>query len=558
MKHFKLITGFVLIVFFSIFLMSGPAEANQQYYSVQNHLVRWFEFKEDPFLIDDIEVNLKSKQKLDGFYRQRSFDPIWTTDEGLEDFSRDFIELLKKSSEKGLFPAEYYVEEIDLLISELFNTNDDYYKAQLLTRLDLMLTDSFFVYLTDILSGRIDREEEKRVWLKDDLNINLKKILNEVYVEQDIENIFPINENLDIRIPEYKIILENLSLYQQAQNGGGWSNISGGDILRSGDRGERVKQLRERLQNEPGQWLSLESDNPDYFDQELQRAVFNFQQKHGLLLTGQVGENTLQALNKTAEEIIKTMKINLERIRWLYQNAQETYIIANSPSFSMQFVHRGEEVTRERTIIGKKNRPTPVFSSYITSIVFNPRWYIPESIAVNDYLPHVKEDISYLEERNVKVYQETDSGFQEVNPEEIDWEEQYENELEYYFWQEAGPWNALGDVIFQSPNNYHVYMHDTPEQYLFENQIRSFSSGCVRVQNAINLAEYFVEHFAEQEWEEIQEIRNENNETVINLQERIPLHFTYFSVWVSAGDQIRIYDDVYEKDEYLKEIYFNQ
>ena len=225
MKHFKLITGFVLIVFFSIFLMSGPAEANQQYYSVQNHLVRWFEFKEDPFLIDDIEVNLKSKQKLDGFYRQRSFDPIWTTDEGLEDFSRDFIELLKKSSEKGLFPAEYYVEEIDLLISELFNTNDDYYKAQLLTRLDLMLTDSFFVYLTDILSGRIDREEEKRVWLKDDLNINLKEILNEVYVEQDIENIFSINENLDIRIPEYKIILENLSLYQQAQNGGGWSNI---------------------------------------------------------------------------------------------------------------------------------------------------------------------------------------------------------------------------------------------------------------------------------------------------------------------------------------------
>ncbi|MFW6308652.1 MAG: L,D-transpeptidase family protein [bacterium] len=545
----------VLIFIFMITFIPGKTSANEHYFSLQNHLVRWFEFEENPFYLQINSSRLQSADLIYEYYQSRGFKPVWNNRKGINPWAEEFLEILEDSWQDGLFPEEYHLTSIRLLKIDLKNADNGYTRSKILSQIDLLLTDAFFVFISDLMSGRIDPDDEERIWVDKNLEKKLMNLLNKVDEKEDPDYIAEIIKKEINFLPEYDFLKEALARYRDAKEQGGWPLIEGEEFLRPGDEGKRVKTLRQRLQLEPDIGSELDTDD-DHYDQQLQKAVFNFQSRYGLVLTGMLDENTLQALKISVQEVIDQIIINMERMRWLSQDPEGTYVVANVPSYNLQFVKEGEHIREERTIVGTEYRQTPSFSTAISRLVFNPRWYIPRSIAVKDYLPHVKEDISYLEEKNVRVYENSDSGFTEVDPETIDWDEVTKDNFDLYFWQDSGPWNALGDVIFQSPSSNHIYIHDTSNQDLFENRVRTFSSGCVRVHNAMKLAEFFIEHFTDKSQEDMKEILERGKETSVSLNQRIPLHFTYFTSWITPRGSVLILDDIYDKDDKLQEIYF--
>ena len=249
---------------------------------------------------------------------------------------------------------------------------------------------------------------------------------------------------------------------------------------------------------------------------------------------------------------INELKINLERWRWLDRNPGDRHILVNQPSSHLDVFEGEERVISMKTIIGMPERPTPDISSRMTHLVLSPRWYIPESIAVQDHLPDIKEDIDYLDERNFQVYEREGDRFKTVDPEEIDWEEKGPDNFPYYLWQDAGPANALGRVVFRFPNQQHIYLHDTPDRHLFQEDNRSYSSGCVRLEKPMELTYYLLKDKENWHPARIQDKIEERDETQVNLSEPIDIHLTYFTAIPDYDSgEIKYYEDIYERNPEL-------
>lgn len=244
--------------------------------------------------------------------------------------------------------------------------------------------------------------------------------------------------------------------------------------------------------------------------------------------------------------------INLERWRWLPRNLGREHILVNQPSFNLK-LFADDEITMEmKTVVGMPERPTPDINSQLTHLVLSPRWYIPESIAVQDHLPEIKEDQSYLQQRNFRVYEHDGDRYREVDPDEVNWEEKNSNNFPYYLWQDAGPANALGRVIFRFPNQKQIYLHDTPDRHLFEEEQRDYSSGCIRLEKPMALTYYLLRE--DDNWDEnrIQEKIDNRDETQVNLPTPVNLYLTYFTaIPESNSDEIAYRDDLYERNEDL-------
>lgn len=537
-----LFIAFIVLFFIILFnpIINGADEPSQ----LQEKLYKWFEIA-NPFYMEKYNIVLYSEKIMHDYYNENNFKPVWVTDTGVKKIARDFIDILQDSRKEGFFPGEYNLDVIKHLILHEEKLED-------LTFIDLLLTNTFFIYTSDKISGRLSLDKQERVWVKENDKIDLKNLLSKVIKKNDI---YQIN-NIVPRLPEYKYLKEMLGQYRKISEDGGWPSLEKDVILEPGDSGKQVEILYKRLKKEPGQLVELKEQDQQDFDRKLQRAVFNFQQRYGLVLTGKVDEDTRKTLNLSSSDIVDKIVINLERLRYLNQNPQGPYIIVNIPEFKLSFIENGERIWGERVVVGTRERKTPTFSTEITGLHFNPRWYIPHSIAVKDFLPRQKEDSSYFDEKHIRVYKKNNSRFYEVAPESLDWQELNKENFDYYLWQDSGPWNALGNVIFRSPNDQHIYIHDTPDKYLFNYRVRTNSSGCVRVQNALKMAEYIVENFMNISKEDMDKILESKEEVQISLEKKIPLHFMYLTVWANKDKELRILRDIYDKDEKIKKHYF--
>lgn len=252
---------------------------------------------------------------------------------------------------------------------------------------------------------------------------------------------------------------------------------------------------------------------------------------------------------------ITELIVNLERWRWLPRNLGEEHILVNQPSFNLKFFENNEIIMEMKTVVGTPERPTPNINSRLTHLVLSPRWYIPNSIAVQDHLPEIKEDQSYLDQRNFRVYEHDGERYREVDPDEINWEEKNKDNFPYYLWQDAGPANALGRVIFRFPNQQQIYLHDTPDRHLFAENIRAYSSGCIRLEKPLELTYYLLREDQEWDRDRIQEKIENRDETQVNLPEPVDIYLTYFTaIPDSETGQITYHDDLYERNENLRNI----
>ncbi|MGB7292696.1 MAG: L,D-transpeptidase family protein [Thermodesulfobacteriota bacterium] len=497
-----------------------------------------------PIIVMVGETTTQLSDQVPKFYELQNFQPVWTNNSTVLPQANSFIKIIKEAENEGLEPSDYHLKGINVYLNEIQKGKDSV-DPHMLAQFDLLLTDAFILYVSHLINGRIEPQGVDLTWLKNHSNVDFGKIMDLSLGSNQFQNVISNYEN-----PLYIRLRTALLKYKIIQANGGWPLIPSGPKVEKGQRGERIKILRERL-TISGDLNAESTVNSDIYDENVASAVRKFQRRHGLADDGIVGPNTLAELNVPVEKRIEQITINMERYRWMPRNIGSRYIAVNIPSFHLDVIQEGKTVLTMPVVVGKPYWNTPLFSADMRYIILNPYWNIPRSIALEETLPKIHADPEYLSKRNIRVLRGWTDGSTEIDPSTIDWSQVNNNNLKYRFRQNPGPSNPLGRVKFMLPNNYNVYLHDTSQKNLFKKQRRDLSHGCIRVENPLGLAEYVLS--TEPGWtkERIEsEIRKGKSQSII-LPDPIPVYLVYFTAWVDDHGDVHFRHDVYGRDEAL-------
>lgn len=483
------------------------------------------------------------------FYRARRYTLAWVDRHGLLPEAALALSVLRQAGRQGLYAADYRDPWVDDLLQGTITRpvvlGAAFEGKQV--QLDLALTDLVLRYAYHRDLGRIALEAIPESGTaphaqRRDLATELARGLDEGRLAQFFEGLGP-------RHAAYRQLRKSLPRYQNIRETGGWPTIDEGPKLKSGDCGFRVAQLRDRLgAAEDAHPASASAEI--CFDADLEAAVARFQRRHGLTPDGIAGDRTLAALNVPVEDRIRQIQLNLERWRWMPEELGARYVMVNIPAFEMQVVEAGKRVKTLRTIVGQEERPTPVISSTITYLEINPYWHVPATIAGKDLLPKIQADASYLTRQNFRVFEGWGKDAREIDPLAVNWAAYSEDYFPLRLRQEPAGGNALGRVKIMFPNDASVYIHDTPAKGLFNRTSRPFSSGCVRVENPLELVRLLLDR---QGWDEeslVQAVASQERQVVV-LDEPVPVYIVYRTAWAEAGGEVQFRDDIYGRDRTL-------
>lgn len=338
-----------------------------------------------------------------------------------------------------------------------------------------------------------------------------------------------------------------IARYERIVAKGGWPAVPGTRMMRPGDSDDRVPALRRRLRATgelPGSSSGFEAYE---FDSVLEAAVKRYQELNGLRPTGRADKMTLQALNITAEERLDQLRLNRNRIlELLRQPIEERYVLVNAPAFQLEAVERYQVAQRHRVIVGRPERPTPTITAMIKALNFFPYWKVPDSVAQLDLIPRLQKEPEYLMKEQIRVLADDFNG-PELDPVAINWS--FADAQKIKFRQDPGPQNALGLVRIDMQNPEGVYMHDTPMKQLFDQRVRPFSAGCVRVQDVFKLVEWIARW--EPGWEQpgqVDAVLQSGMALDLPLTRPIPVYFTYITAWAEKGGDVHFRTDIYNRD----------
>lgn len=507
-----------------------------------------------PVLVAGEQTPLSTMLNL--FYRGRTFRPAWSDGNRPTLQAEQLLESIRGAEGDGLRAEFYKASEIEALIAKIdaalskgsLPLSDD------LASLDLLLSKSFLRYSYDLIAGRVSPTTIEGEWADNAWDTDLHRTLEEVVRSDNLKEFI---SSFPSPHPGYEKLKSKLADYREIARRGGWPAIPAGRLMTEGSRGRRVALLKERLIMTDGLYPEEEGDSR-LFDKSLGNAVAWFQARHGLEPDGIVGEMTLEALKVPVEERIRQMELNLERWRWLPYDFGERHIMVNSADFRLSVFDNLEEVMTMRIIVGKPFWHTPSFSSTMTRIIFNPSWTATPDIVTEDLLPRVMEDRDYLERLGFVVYRGWGKDAEEVDPYEENWWEVYEEELDYRFTQLPGPLNPLGRVKFIFKNPFDVYMHDTTGKGYFSQPVRTFSHGCIRLEEPFKLAEYLLGDDPEWTSDKIAEVLESEEELTLLLPGDVEVHLLYWTAWVDGDGTLQFRSDIYERDSQLNEALFGE
>ncbi len=478
-------------------------------------------------------------------YRKREASPLWVNREGIKPQARAALEVLQAAGEHGLEPEEYaadwLAQHMQGLNGGLFSSPD----PEALAEFDLRLTQAVLAYAGDQLDGRIEPKDVQELGGKDvyieprkaDLVTDLNDAVNRGKVTDMLESLVPVHDGYH----RLKALLEE---YRELANSQRWAKVEPGPLMEAGHEGPRVRSLKRRLK-ESGDFHG--DTQSAVYDRAVEQAVERFQLRNGIQVDGKVGPGTLEALNETVVQRVERIKLNMDRWRWLPNELGQRYVMINIPEFQLRLVEDGREQLTMAVVVGKEMTPTPLFSDRMEYAVIAPYWKLPTSISHREVLPKVLEDPGYLEEKRYQVL----DGQTLIDPDDIDWDSVPEEGFPYRMRQLPGPNNALGLVKFIFPNQFAVYMHDTPADELFDKNLRAFSHGCIRLAEPFRFATAILGD--EEDWEQmaVDQTQASPAEPIrVDLEESVPVYITYFSVRVShSGELARFLPDIYDFDK---------
>ena len=476
------------------------------------------------------------EQALASFYARRDYQPAWIDGSGLTDDGKLVVDSLEASRLQGLEPEHYDLTAIRERV--------DSHEPKRLAVLDALMTGAFLRYCYDIRSGRADPRDADPEWFVEADGIDHLSALETSIADGSLAEVLA---GLMPPDPRYVRLQEALARYRRIAAGGGWPRLPEGLALGVNTRAPAVVVLRTRLRAS-GDLESPSGD--DLFDEALESAVVRFQGRHGLEADGVVGRQTRAALDVPVEERVNQIILNMERWRWMPRHADRRYIQVNMAGFEMRVMEDEVPILRMRVVIGRPYRRTPAFNEAMTYVVISPYWHVPPSLAVRDLLPKIREDPGYLERQGIRVFSDWTENARELDGQAIDWSAVSGRRFSYKLRQDPGPHNALGRIKFMLPNRFNIYLHDTPHREHFDLSVRAFSSGCIRLEEPLVLADYAL---GEAGWvpERIREAVAGGKRRVVTLPRPIPVYLVYWTAWAEKDGTIHFRDDVYGRDKLL-------
>jgi murein L,D-transpeptidase YcbB/YkuD len=323
-----------------------------------------------------------------------------------------------------------------------------------------------------------------------------------------------------------------LAAFRELESRGEWTAIEPDTTLREGMKAEAVSQLRQRLVNgvdtEEAALARVGAATPTLFDRDLVRAVQRFQDRHALEPDGVIGASTARELNHSAAEWIGELQLNLDRWRWLPRDLGDRYVLVNIAGFELEVVDNGQVIEAMDVVVGAEATATPIFADSIRHVVVNPYWNVPDGIMERTIEPAIARNPNYLRDNDMEV-------------------------VDGQVRQRPGPKNALGKYKFIFPNEFDVYLHDTPDGHLFEETDRAFSSGCVRIERPRDFARMLLELQSSENPDTLDALVEAGEEKWIALERPLPIFLLYFTAWVREDGTTRFHHDVYGHDEAIEE-----
>lgn len=466
------------------------------------------------------------------FYSHRNYRAAWTD-------GRDVAQLLKSLNDTkidGLVPQDFRIAELEQARLALQATAPTPAQS---AAFDLAATRTYITALLQLRRGKVDPSRLDFHWNFDPVGVDPREDMNSFFAALDAHDIARAFALAPPQETVYRNMRESLAQLRKVRDAGGWPKVAEGQSLKPGMDGVAVAQLRARLV--AAGYLAPTKGKRNDYDDSVIAAVKKYQTEQYLGADGVAGKTTLEALNVPVEARIDQVRVNMERARWLLYKLQGTFVVVDIAGYKVALYRDGQPIWRSRVQVGKPFRSTPVFQSEITYVTFNPTWTVPPTILVQDMLPKIQQNPGYLAANRIRVF---DRQGNVLDPSTVDWS----NAKGLTLRQDAGPENSLGQVVIRFPNDYAIYLHDTPHRELFAKSVRATSSGCIRVENPLQLVELLFNDPVRWNSEGIQKQLANGRTENIKLPVKVPLLLAYWTVDMSKDGRVTFKPDVYGYD----------
>jgi murein L,D-transpeptidase YcbB/YkuD len=540
-------TGFsVMVLALILFVQTAEVKANELE----------FQEKASEIILNTLQTEPK-RSFLRKAYKELLFTPVWMRENSLSPAAKELFEYIRSDNtlnkEGKLYKDSSVLEK---MAEEAYAKEDDIYaKISLefkISQLYKGYTD--YAYFGSINWGAFNARISNL--MVNDVSTEWVLHRPEVYPAKILGNAalgVSLKEQLDRAVPKayhYKALQKELEKYLDMRRNGGWEQVTLFQKLKPGEYSEGVYSLRERLRV-TGDYISCdESDEGNHYDNCLQKAVQHFQARTGLQEDAVVGAGTLKELNKSVDERITTIRLNLDRIKWLNDRKAKRHVIINIPDFQLYFEEDGKLIQTMGVITGSPKHPTPIFSDTVEIIVLNPYWNVPKSIIQKELIPKLLRNPNAMAKQGIEIRAGWGKDAKKVSGGSVNWSKyRYSKNMPYRFAQVPGRKNALGKVKFLFPNKFSVYMHDTPTKHLFKRNKRAFSHGCIRLQKPRELLKTFSTFNDNIDFDKSQEILKGKKNSYMKLTEKVPVDVIYLTAWVDYDGKLQFRNDVYKYDE---------
>ena len=468
-------------------------------------------------------IDTKQWARTKRLYRMYGGNPLWLDPNGLHrDRTYALANGVIQAEQDGMRMDAYPVAALAQSLSTIEQKQNP--TADELADADIILSASFVALGEDYLTGQVDPKSVAQAWHIDTDDENVDSALVRSIRVSALDKALATMRPQD---PDYAGLRKALDQYQQIVVRGGWPGIPEGKPAKPGEAmpPARVTALRRRLMTE--NYVSDSAGQPGIYDASLAGAVANFQAHHAIAVDSMLGKETLDALNQSAAYRAAQIAANLERLRWLPRSFGSRYIYVNVPAFRLEAYDKGQLALEMKVIVGAdyEDKATPVFSDAMETVVFRPYWNVTPDIAEKEIFPKMNANPGYLAANRYELYQE--GGATRVR-------------------QKPGEKNSLGFVKFLFPNDFNIYLHDTPNHELFDKDVRAFSHGCIRVEKPSELAQWVLGWDAGR----VQAAMQGSDNNSVKVPAKIPVYITYGTAYIRDG-QLYFGNDLYDRDDKL-------
>lgn len=482
---------------------------------------------QEPVYLPDIMMEI---------YQENDFKPLWDKMQ----YAETVVDELSGVDAYGLLPDDYHVTQLQTILQ----LNNDRNNPQF----DVLLTDGLLLLSHHLLNGKLNPADfaftwnfPQRKYYEDSIHLFISTIKRERVLDE-LQEHHPAFEIYKLLVKEREKWVNIRDQFDQLRP------LVYSKTIKPGDTAELFCSITDRLK-------LLNLFPATYAEQCFYDSIYlpyieKFQLLNGIHNDGVIGKQTVNAINVPAEQRIGMIDANLERIRWLAGGYDDNMVFVNIAGFHLYVIRNKEIIWDTPVMTGAVNTQTPVFTSPLTYIVFNPSWTVPRSILKESMFARMKADPSYIDNNNLYLM---DQNGKVVNPQDLDWSTMTLFNFPYTVVQKPGPGNALGQVKFMFPNKYSIYLHDTPSKSLFSQTSRAFSHGCIRVKDPLVLAKILLDDDNKYNDQKIRDIINTGTTKTVFLKDPITVLLTYFTVDIDQQENVIFREDIYHRDPAILE-----